>query len=39
MNKDIENFILDMMQSHNILTIATIREDGWLQAVTELVEI
>ena len=34
MNKDTERFVLDMLASHNILTLATVRDDGWPQATT-----
>ncbi len=34
MDKKIENFVLDIMQNHNILTLATLREDGYPQANT-----
>jgi nitroimidazol reductase NimA-like FMN-containing flavoprotein (pyridoxamine 5'-phosphate oxidase superfamily) len=27
-------FILDIMQSHNVMTLATVRPDGWPQATT-----
>lgn len=27
-------FVLDLMQGHNVLTLATVREDGWPQATT-----
>jgi general stress protein 26 len=31
---DTERFILDVLQTHNILTLATVREDGYPQATT-----
>lgn len=34
MDKDTERFMLDMLASHNIHTLATNREDGWPQATT-----
>ncbi len=34
MQPDTERFILDMLQAHNILTLATVREDGYPQATT-----
>ena len=34
MDKDMEKFVLDIMQNHNILTLATLREDGYPQANT-----
>jgi general stress protein 26 len=34
MNREIEAFILDLLRQHNILTLATVREDGWPQATT-----
>lgn len=34
MDKETETFILDLLKSHNILTLATIREDGYPQATT-----
>ena len=34
MDKDTERFMLDVLASHNILTLATNREDGWPQATT-----
>ncbi len=27
-------FVLDLMREHNILTLATVRNDGWPQATT-----
>jgi PPOX class probable F420-dependent enzyme len=29
-----EAFVLDLLRRHNILTLATVREDGWPQATT-----
>ena|SRR5918994_183583 len=34
MDREIEVFILDLLRQHNILTLATVREDGWPQATT-----
>ncbi|MDY6863296.1 MAG: pyridoxamine 5'-phosphate oxidase family protein [Thermodesulfobacteriota bacterium] len=34
MEKGIKDFILDILKSHNILTLATLREDGYPQANT-----
>ena len=34
MDKRMKEFILDIMRSHNILTLATIRADGYPQATT-----
>jgi Pyridoxamine 5'-phosphate oxidase len=34
MQPDTERFILDVLQAHNILTLATVREDGYPQATT-----
>jgi Pyridoxamine 5'-phosphate oxidase len=34
MQQDTERFILDVLQAHNILTLATVREDGYPQATT-----
>lgn len=34
MDKKMKEFILDIMKSHNILTLATIRADGYPQATT-----
>ncbi|MBW1766349.1 MAG: pyridoxamine 5'-phosphate oxidase family protein [Deltaproteobacteria bacterium] len=34
MDKKMENFVLDIMKNHNILTLATLREDGYPQANT-----
>lgn len=34
MDREIEAFILDLLGQHNILTLATAREDGWPQATT-----
>jgi nitroimidazol reductase NimA-like FMN-containing flavoprotein (pyridoxamine 5'-phosphate oxidase superfamily) len=34
MQPDTERFILAMLQAHNILTLATVREDGYPQATT-----
>ncbi len=34
MDKKVENFVLDIMKDHNILTLATLREDGYPQATT-----
>jgi len=34
MDKKMENFVLDIMENHNILTLATLREDGYPQANT-----
>jgi general stress protein 26 len=34
MQPDTERFILDLLQAHNILTLATVREDGYPQATT-----
>jgi general stress protein 26 len=34
MDRKIEAFILDLLRQHNILTLATVREDGWPQATT-----
>lgn len=34
MDKKTERFVLDTLASHNILTLATNREDGWPQATT-----
>lgn len=29
-----QQFILDLMQSHNVMSLATLRPDGWPQATT-----
>ena len=34
MDEKMENFVLDIMENHNILTLATLREDGYPQANT-----
>jgi len=34
MDKKMENFVLDIMRNHNILTLATLRKDGYPQATT-----
>lgn len=34
MNQETEQFILDLLKDHNILTFATVREDGYPQATT-----
>jgi general stress protein 26 len=34
MDKKMESFVLDIMKDHNILTLATLREDGYPQATT-----
>ena len=34
MNKAIRRFILDVMADHNVMTLATVRPDGWPQATT-----
>lgn len=34
MDENAERLVLDLLASHNILTLATIREDGWPQATT-----
>jgi len=34
MDQKLERFILELMGSHNIMTIATLRADGWPQATT-----
>lgn len=34
MDKKMESFVLDIMKNHNILTLATLREDGYPQANT-----
>jgi general stress protein 26 len=34
MDPGIETFILDLLRQHNILTLATVREDGFPQATT-----
>lgn len=34
MNQDTERFVLELLASHNILTLATNRADGWPQATT-----
>lgn len=34
MDKKMEGFVLNILQSHNILTLATLREDGYPQANT-----
>ena len=34
MDKQIEQFILDILAGHNILTLATVRDDGYPQATT-----
>ena len=34
MDRDTEAFILDLLRRHNVLTLATVREDGWPQATT-----
>jgi len=34
MDKKMENFVLDIMENHNILTLATLRDDGYPQAIT-----
>jgi hypothetical protein len=32
MDRETEAFILDVLRRHNILTLATVREDGFPQA-------
>lgn len=34
MDRETEAFILDLLRRHNILTLATVRADGWPQATT-----
>jgi nitroimidazol reductase NimA-like FMN-containing flavoprotein (pyridoxamine 5'-phosphate oxidase superfamily) len=34
MDRETEAFILDVLRQHNILTLATMRQDGWPQATT-----
>lgn len=34
MDAKLKQFILDLMQGHNIMTVATIRPDGWPHATT-----
>lgn len=34
MDQELKRLILDLLAQHNILTVATIREDGWPQATT-----
>ena len=34
MDREIEVFVLELLRQHNILTLATVREDGWPQATT-----
>jgi general stress protein 26 len=34
MDRETEAFILDILRQHNILTLATVREDGFPQATT-----
>lgn len=34
MDQELKQLILDLLAQHNILTLATIREDGWPQATT-----
>lgn len=34
MDKKMEQFVLDLINTHNIMTIATVRADGWPQATT-----
>ena len=34
MDRETEAFILDLLHRHNVLTLATVREDGWPQATT-----
>ena len=34
MDKETEIGVLDVLNNHNILTLATIRPDGWPQATT-----
>lgn len=34
MDKDTERLVLDLLAQHNILTLATVREDGYPQATT-----
>jgi general stress protein 26 len=34
MQQDTEQFILDVLETHNILTLATVRDDGYPQATT-----
>ena len=34
MDQKLEQFVLELMGSHNIMTIATLRADGWPQATT-----
>ncbi|MFA9460644.1 pyridoxamine 5'-phosphate oxidase family protein [Thiohalorhabdus sp. Cl-TMA] len=34
MNEETERFILDLLADHNILTLATVRPDGYPQAIT-----
>jgi hypothetical protein len=34
MDRETEAFILDILRRHNVLTLATVREDGFPQATT-----
>lgn len=34
MDAEDRRFILDLMSSHNVMTLATVRADGWPQATT-----
>jgi general stress protein 26 len=34
MDRETEAFILDLLRWHNVLTLATVRADGWPQATT-----
>lgn len=34
MDQATREFILELMQSHNVMTLATVRPDGWPQATT-----
>jgi general stress protein 26 len=34
MDRESEAFILDLLRRYNVLTLATVREDGWPQATT-----
>lgn len=34
MDRETEALVLDLLRQHNVLTLATVREDGWPQATT-----
>jgi general stress protein 26 len=34
MEEKMQNFIIELMRNHNILTLATLRDDGYPQAIT-----